>query len=382
MTNAVGEPSALARCVGNEAEFVQRYWGQRPLVRQAGQTRDNFTDLLDLAEVDRLVTSSGLRTPAFRLVRDGKPMPESSYTRSIRLGGVPLTGLADPAKVLAAIDDGATLVLQGLHRYREPLRTLCRELEAALGCTSQVNAYFTPPGARGLAVHSDPHDVLVLQAFGAKRWEIHGPDGVLDVLLEPGESLYLPLGTPHAATAQDKLSGHITVGLVPQSWRQTLSAVVDDLLAEPALDDRLPVGWHDDPDLLTAELTSRLDELRTALDKADPHAGALRLTERFWTSRPPALGGALVDRVRLAALGEDSVVRRRRGAMCQRRRDRDVLVVWLGDRTLRMPAWVEPAVEQLATAGSLRVSEVSLDPQSRLVLVRRLVREGLLEVIG
>jgi hypothetical protein len=59
-----------------------------------------------------------------------------------------------------------------------------------------------------------------------------------------------------------------------------------------------------------------------------------------------------------------------------------VLVVWLGDRTLRMPAWVEPAVEQLATAGSLRVSEVSLDPQSRLVLVRRLVREGLLEVIG
>jgi hypothetical protein len=142
------------------------------------------------------------------------------------------------------------------------------------------------------------------------------------------------------------------------------------------------VGWHTDIDLLTRELTGRLDELRTALDKADPNAHALLHTERFWTSRPPALGGALMDRVRLATLNDGSVVRRRPGAMCQRRRDGDVLVVWLGDRTLRMPAWVEPAVEQLATAGPLRVGAVSLDEQSRLVLVRRLVREGLLEVIG
>ena len=213
--------AALDRCIGAGAEFLAEYWGRQPLLRR-GHASDAFADLLTLADVDDLVTSAGLRVPEFRLIKDGTPVPVSSYTTAPHISGVPLTGLADPRRVLAAVDDGATLVLQGMHRYRGAASAVPR-LEVELGCPCQVNAYFTPPGARGLALHSDTHDVFVLQCFGRKRWEIHAPDAIWDVVLEPGDALYMPKGTPHAATAQHELSGHLTIGLVADSMRGVLA---------------------------------------------------------------------------------------------------------------------------------------------------------------
>lgn len=366
--------------MGDVEEFLAEHWGQRPLVRRSSETGADYTDLLDLPDVDRLVTSAGLRTPAFRLVKDGTPLAPSSYTTTPQIGGVAVTGLADPAKLLTAVDDGATLVLQGLHRFHEPLRQLVRGLEAALGHPCQVNAYFTPPDARGLAVHTDSHDVFVLQCFGTKRWEVNAPDEVWDLVLEPGDALYMPRGTPHAATAQESLSGHLTVGIVTDTWREVLTAVVKDAMLDPTFGAALPVGWHLYPRLVADGLRERLDDLRERLTTVDTSAVASSRSERFLTRRPPSLAGGLLDRTRLSALSDAAVVRRRAGAICETRVEGDVLVVLLGDRRLTMPAWVRPAVERLGGGDDVLVGDVPLDAQSRLVLVRRLVREGLLEV--
>jgi hypothetical protein len=55
----------------------------------------------------------------------------------------------------------------------------------------------------------------------------------------------------------------------------------------------------------------------------------------------------------------------------------------LGDRELRMPGWLQPAMQHTLERQRLPVSELAphLDPASRLVLVRRLIVEGLLEVV-
>ncbi len=60
----------------------------------------------------------------------------------------------------------------------------------------------------------------------------------------------------------------------------------------------------------------------------------------------------------------------------------DELAVLLGDRELRMPAWMEPVMIDVVGRGEIRVDEIQLDAASRLVLVRRLIKEGLLEVRG
>jgi hypothetical protein len=60
------------------------------------------------------------------------------------------------------------------------------------------------------------------------------------------------------------------------------------------------------------------------------------------------------------------------------------LSVLLGDRELRMPGWVEPVMRSIVGQVEFTVGDLAtrLDAPSRIVLIRRLVVEGLLEVVG
>jgi hypothetical protein len=77
------------------------------------------------------------------------------------------------------------------------------------------------------------------------------------------------------------------------------------------------------------------------------------------------------------------VVRRRPGAGCRLRQRGDRLEVLLGDRALHIPARLAPAMRTILASERFAVGDLAghLDPSSRLVLVRRLVLEGLLETV-
>lgn len=388
-----GPASVLARCVGDSDRFAREVWGRRSQVHQSGRPA---TDLLSLADVDRLVTSTALRSPAFRLVKDGSPLPPSAYTTTGTIGGKPYNGVAEPSRVLAAMDDGATLVLQGMQRYHPALAAFCRDLELALGHRCQVNAYVTPPGARGLDVHRDPHDVLVLQAFGSKQWEVHPTPWqerhepgtqVGEQTLVPGDVQYLPKGTPHAAHTQQELSGHVTVGVLATTWNDVMTGAVRDVLGEDSLaDEPLPAGWQDDQPAVAEMLADRLASLADAIRSAPGQDLVRKRAEAFLTHRPSLLSGALLDRQRLAELDDETRLVRRPGTPVAFAVDADDerVRVLLGDRELRVPAWLRPALEQVAGRTELCAADLAgdLDEESRLVLCRRLVREGLLTVAG
>jgi len=317
-------------------------------------------------------------------------MAESSYTRGATLAGRQLTGLVDPRKALAAFADGATVVFQGLHRYWPPLTRLVAELELELGHPCQANAYLTPPGAQGFAVHSDSHDVFVFQTAGSKRWEVHTPDGVEDVLLEPGVSMYLPTGTPHAARAQDTVSLHVTLGINQLTWRGLVERSVREAL-DTVPDAHLPAGYLDRSAELTDGLATRLEALADEVRRVDAAAAVDAEVRRFLTTRSPRLSGGLKDVLALGSVDDTTLLRRRPGHPCvlldvpgSGTGDPDRLEVLLGDRSLFVPAWLRPAIEDLRSRTELRPVDLAdlLDPQSRLVLCRRLTREGLLEVVG
>ena len=63
---------------------------------------------------------------------------------------------------------------------------------------------------------------------------------------------------------------------------------------------------------------------------------------------------------------------------------REKLLVLLGDRSLRMPLRLQAPMKFVAAHDSFRVADLEpwLDPESRLVVARRLVREGLLRIAG
>ncbi|HZD74110.1 MAG TPA: cupin domain-containing protein [Actinomycetota bacterium] len=388
--------NALRRCVGDPEPFLRDQWAQAPLYRPRSAP-DGFADLFAIGDVDHLVATAALRIPAFRMVKDGGELPPRSYTKSGRVGSKPLADLVDPGKVYRRFDEGATIVLQSLHRYWLPLTRFCRDLERSLTHPVQVNAYVTPPSSRGLGLHADGHDVFVLQVHGRKRWEVYRPgpgndpkapgERLLDVVLEPGDCLYVPVGFPHAVWTERSASAHLTVGVLAYTWHELLGqAVLQVLDDDPAFSQPLPPGFADEPEALAGAVAERLGELQRRLGKLDHAEVGVTMARRFWSSRPPILDGQLQQLLALEEVSDATVVWRRAGSVCDLQRDgagRPVLE--LGDRRVTFPAWLSPALHALLALlerGRFTVADLAaqLDRESRLVLVRRLIREGLLEL--
>ena len=201
--------------------------------------------------------------------------------------------------------------------------------------------------------------------------------------MEPGTSMYLPTGTPHAARAQDAVSLHVTVGINQLTWRQLLTRLVGDVLADEAYDARVPAGYLDRPELLVKALPERLAGLADRLTAQDPEKLGARQVTRFLTARNPTLRGAFADLAAVPSLGQDTRLARREGSACVLVTEPARLRVLLGDREIRMPPRLLPAMTLVAERAELRPADLpGLDPEGRLVLARRLVREGLLRVVG
>jgi lysine-specific demethylase/histidyl-hydroxylase NO66 len=203
------------------------------------------------------------------------------------------------------------------------------------------------------------------------------------IVLEPGISMYLPTGTPHSARAQESASLHVTVGINQVTWKELLDRTLSDALAQVGAE-HLPAGYLDDPDLLAGALTSKVDELVDALQGLDAAAVAAAQVRRFLTGRTMWHRAGLADRLAVRDLSDTTDLRRRPGHPCVSFLAGDRLRVLLGDRELDMPAWLDAAMAAVGERTSLRPADLAdlLDEQSRLVLCRRLVREGLLEVVA
>ncbi|MTV24288.1 cupin [Nitriliruptoraceae bacterium ZYF776] len=375
---------ALTALVGDVPGFVARSFGRRPLHVPAAARSDaaDPAALLTLDDVDDLVASSGLRAPAFRVVRDGVTLPTSAVTRRVRIGSRPVDDLVDVAAVHAAFRDGATVVLQGLHRSFPPVAALCRELSAELGHPVQANAYLTPPSAQGLHLHGDPHDVFAVQTHGRKRWVVHPPgdEEPWDLDLVPGDVLYLPAGTRHAAQTPDVASLHLTLGVRTVTWRAVLERTLTAALeGDTDLDAPLPVGWVDDPDALGDELARRVADVAVTLAAGPDVTAPLRAAaDRVLAAREPDRRGGLRDLLEVTQLDDTTPLRVRAAAPHRLGRSSDGAMLHLADRDLTLPVELAPVLARIAELGRFRPADLDdlIARDSRIVLCRRLVREG------
>lgn len=392
---------ALARCTGDPPGFLATVFGAAPNLRRGGRS---FDDLLSLGDVDRALTASGLRQPAFRLVRDGEVIDRRRSTRPARTGATSYDDLIDPGRVLDLFADGATVVLQSLHRWWPPVSRFCRDLELALGHPLQANAYLTPPGAAGLAPHHDTHDVFVLQVAGTKHWTVRAPvvDAPLarhrsdhraaaaqpvlfEAALGPGDSLYLPRGYVHSAATQEGISLHLTLGVLATTVHDVLRRVVEQAGDDPAFRAALPAGYPFDRDAATGAVKETVANLIGWLERLDADELAEGLVDEFFAHRTPLLDGQLAELMGLDDIDDASLVRRRAGAVVSvRDTGEGRLGVTLGDRRLDLPGQLGPALRRLVAGPPSRVGDLAdlLDGPSRRVLVRRLVREGLLRTVA
>ena len=167
----------------------------------------------------------------------------------------------------------------------------------------------------------------------APREEARDP---LHVEVTSGATIYMPAGTPHAARAQDVLSGHLTVGVHVTPWREVLTGVVGRVAAE--IDEPVAAGWTDDVEGFADELRGRLAALASALGEVDVRTEAGERRERFLSNRAQLARGTISERSAPISVDDATVVARRPGTVCELAVRTDRLVVLLGDRRLEMPA--------------------------------------------
>ena len=324
-------------------------------------------------------------------MKEGARIEKRDYTTSIPWRPEPFSGAADVERVLAEFEAGATIVLQGLHLNWHPLAVYCRALEETLGHPVQANAYYTPRRSQGLPVHHDTHDVFVLQIAGEKRWLVYDPvfelplkdqryseelglpgERVHDVTLRSGDTLYLPRGWLHEALTSETDSLHVTVGVNVHTWLDAFKRAIE--LCADDVEFRRSVPPDGRPDV---DLVERLRE------RLDPEGVARRMRERFVATRRPILDGQLTQLRALDRLSVDTVVERRPTVIVDVEAAADGIALVFEGKEIAFPAHAAREVEHAAGATTpFRVRDLpgDLDDESRLVLVRRLVREGFLRI--
>jgi hypothetical protein len=200
-----------------------------------------------LRDVMRSVASPLFAHPAVVAVKRGEQVPPDRYTRSIQVAGATIAGVVNPGALWDELSRGATLMFPNMERWDLDAAQAALQLARLTSSLVAISLFVTPPGERGLNVHRDRADVIVVQLEGSKLWSLYGteppavwssgPVGQLsetetktEVRVDKGEVLWVPAGTAHAADALEALSIHLSCSLQP---------------ADGLLSDGTPRGMHE-----------------------------------------------------------------------------------------------------------------------------------------
>ena len=373
-------------------EFRAEYWEKRPLILNR-RGAACYRGLLSLADFDRILATSSLRSQEIRVVHEGGERPL-----------VPAEGGAPTAEqVLAHYREGATIVLQFIHERWLPLAALCEALAHEFSAGFQVNGYLTPRRAQGLGIHYDTHDVFVLQMEGSKHWrlfesprklplpgqayaraELASAKQVDELDLHAGGLLYLPRGVVHEAVSTDSTSLHLTVGVNSVTWAEVFLAALEAAIERRAeLRESLPLGFARDGDLAKEAERRAASLLALLLSELSPKEIARDASARAELASRPVLDGHLLDIEAEPSIGLETVVARRAGVAWRLERERGQICLRFHGKKLCFPAQAEPDLRSaLAARDPFTAASISghLDDAGRLVMVRRLVREGALRI--
>lgn len=289
--------------------FADTTFGRKPL--HVTGARDGYPEVMSLSDMEELLLTltSPTDTAWLRLVRKGTTLPVVSHMLDAR-------GQLNTSVAFERFSRGYSIVLNQVHRRSIPVRRLCRSLEEDLislmgiRMASEVfaNAYLSPAGHQAFNPHTDSEHVFVLQLSGRKRWGLwpqvapapvssqerlrvdpNAPEE--SIVLEAGDLLYLPGGTPHAAhTLPDEHSLHLSVGVRPVTQATVLrSAIIAS-------------------ETLGATLSPRSDEVGLDLEAPEAEMLAVR-SHRNTLIASPAEPGVLERLVRPITDGDRVMLR-------------------------------------------------------------------------
>lgn len=231
-------------------EFFENYWEKKVLVSRGKSGR--FKGLISMHDVEFLVSTTLSMSPWIRFVSNKTELGAEYYFSPAPLGVL----LPDREKIAERFKRGDTIVLNFLEYRWDPVKKLCCDLGKSFNLSASANMYLTPASAQGFQAHRDQEEIFILQIEGEKLWRFYdypleyplpGHDKspfykidrtpIIEVVLKPGDCVYIPRGYVHEALTTNKHSLHLTVSIRGRSWVELLHKMALD---EPTLRQSIP----------------------------------------------------------------------------------------------------------------------------------------------
>jgi hypothetical protein len=245
--------------------------------------------------------------------------------------------------------------------------------------------------------------VFVLQTYGSKRWRIYGSPIKLPLLDRPyvadpsqdpgvpsaefslnsGDLLYIPRGYLHDAVSLETSSLHLTIGIRPVTWASVIFDAVQAVIDQDSrMRESLPPGFVLD-ETLQRQSEARLSELVASVcEQVKPGVAIGEARSRALLARYPSLEGHLLDLESENRIDLDTKVRRRADIQWALSADDEYIYLHFHGKVVRMPAGVTADLRFIGEAGEFTAKALpgGFDPESRLLLVRNLLKEGFLTI--
>lgn len=261
------------------AEFYHTYWETKPLCVQSTGKRhrhrfDGFLSkklIQDMTSQHTMYYGRDLNVTRYETQQDGVKRRVTLDIVHVNEATETSDAVEDNFVVVnhdelwSRFDQGCTIRLLCPHKHSDSTHGLLSLLESEWTCMVGANAYLTPPsGSQGFAPHYDDIEAFCLQLEGKKRWKVYAPlqkserlprtssedyveadlrdvEPALDVVLKPGDVLYMPRGWIHQACTIDGTDGyslHLTVSAMQQwAWADLMELLLPEALQSAASGD-------------------------------------------------------------------------------------------------------------------------------------------------
>jgi len=245
-----------------------------------------------------------------------------------------------PEDVRAALAKrSGTVVFNSVGGSVAALAGVCLDAVETFLLPVALNLYLTAPGqATSAPPHTDKQDVFVLQTQGRKRWRVYSPPApgkkahvdpfargkdadnlslselgtpLVDMVLGPGQMLYMPAGFPHTTdtvvgmTGEKDSSVHLTLGVDTHIWGLTHATLRDYFLYRLSYNG----GSSSGSDMIPPPPPSTLADASAFIQyhsqlpigareaRAVPggEGGAERIAPKRWSELKKVLGDAVIE---------------------------------------------------------------------------------------
>ncbi len=384
----------------SRAEFLSDYWEKAFL--HGGAVSGAYTDYFSYRDIERWIRST----------KDGFFFVLHPEGETVRIESHQASSVA-PRTVSNNYENGFAQILKMVGDWPS-LQGLVSHLEGTFHTKVHVNVFLTPEGTRSHPTYTCNDNVFVLQVEGEEVWQLreltviqhdltekwhlefpeewmgrHQNRVVSEIRLRPGELLYIPRGMPHFAKAPENGMGlHLRVYVNSLTWVDFFKMAVEHAAVHSQdLRRSLPPGFVENDNLgapMATNFRRLMDEFQSV--PFDQVLSAMRRNRVSHQGFPP--DDFLGTRTRPEDLTLDSEVERRPDVLCTVEEIRDTVrrprcALFFGDHQVNGPPSLLRAFEFIRDHKSFSVSDIpGLDEKGQLVLVRRLLSEGLLRSLG